>query len=84
MMCKNGKKTFIGKLAWVLIVIGSLNWGLVGLGGFLGTDLNVVKMILGSLPMVESLVYLLVGLAVILKLMHRRCAVCMPAGEPKM
>ena len=84
MMCNNGKKTFIGKLAWILIIIGGLNWGLVGLGMFLNTPLNVVNMILGSWPTIEALIYLLVGVAVVLKLMHRKCNVCMPAGEMKM
>ncbi len=47
----------------LLVVIGGLNWGLVGLGGFLGKDLNGVHMLLGAWPMVENSVYALVGLA---------------------
>ncbi len=47
----------------VLVIVGALNWGLVGLGGFAGTDLNLVNMVLGSVPAAENLVYLLVGLA---------------------
>ena len=35
-------------IAWILIIIGALNWGLVGLGGLLGGNWNVVSMILGS------------------------------------
>lgn len=53
-------------LCWVvnvLLFVGGLNWGLVGLGGFLGSDLNLVKALLGSWPQVEWLVYLLVGLS---------------------
>ena len=49
-------------LSFILVIIGGLNWGLVGLGGFLGGDWNVVHMILGSWPSVESFVYLLVGI----------------------
>ena len=79
-MCNNGKKTFIGKLAWILLLVGGLNWGLIGLGMFLNTDLNVVKMILGRWPMIEALVYLLVGVAVLMKMMHRKCATCIPSG----
>ncbi|MDO8498381.1 MAG: DUF378 domain-containing protein [bacterium] len=41
-----------------LVVIGALNWGLVGLIG-----LNLVSSILGAGSMLEKLVYLLVGLA---------------------
>ncbi len=47
----------------VLVIVGALNWGLVGLGGYMGSDLNLVSMLLGSVPVVENLVYLLVGLA---------------------
>ena len=50
-------------------MIGALNWGLVGLGDFLGSDLNVVHMLLGSMPTVESVVYVLVGLAAVMKLL---------------
>lgn len=53
-------------MCWVvslLVVIGGLNWGLVGLGALIGTNLNVVNMLLGSVPTVESIVYLLVGVA---------------------
>ena len=50
----------------LLVVIGGLNWGLIGLGGFLGKDLNVVHMLLGSWPSVEWIVYLLVGLCALM------------------
>lgn len=47
----------------ILVIIGAINWGLVGLGGFLGMNLNVVNLLLGSWPTVEYIVYLLVGVA---------------------
>ena len=69
-------------LAVVLIAIGGLNWGLVGLGGFMGSDWNVVHMILGSWPAVEWLVYVLVGLsAVYLIFTHKNdCKICGGGG----
>ena len=48
-----------------LLIIAGLNWGLVGLGYFLGTNLNVINLILGSLPAVENIVYIIVGLCAI-------------------
>lgn len=45
-------------LALLLIVIGGLNWGLVGLLGF-----NLVAFVLGQIPILERIVYVLVGLA---------------------
>jgi uncharacterized membrane protein YuzA (DUF378 family) len=59
-------------VAWVLVVIGALNWGLVGLGAFMGSDWNVVAMVLGAWPSVEWLVYVLVGLAGVYELANRR------------
>lgn len=55
-------------LVTLLVVVGGLNWGLVGLGWLIGNpNLNVVHMILGFLPMqVEAIVYLLVGVAAVM------------------
>ena len=52
-------------IGYILLIIGGLNWGLIGLGGFVGADWNVVHMILGSWPQLEWIVYVLVGLAAI-------------------
>lgn len=45
-------------IAIILVIIGGLNWGLYGL---LGMDL--VHMLLGSIPILAQIVYILVGLA---------------------
>ena len=47
----------------LLVFIGALNWGLVGLGGFLNINFNLVDLALGGWPVVENIVYLLVALA---------------------
>ncbi len=49
-----------------LVIIGALNWGLVGLGMVLTGDpaaWNLVNLIFGSVEWLEALIYLLVGLA---------------------
>ena len=56
------------KICGYLILIGAINWGLVGLGNLIGSDLNVVHMLLGSVPYAEDVVYVLVGLAGVKKL----------------
>jgi len=65
-------------IACVLLVVGGLNWGLVGLGGFLGQELNVVKLVLGQWPQVEWVVYLLVGVSAVLHLVlcSKGCEKC--------
>lgn len=48
-------------LAFALVIIGALNWGLVGIGGFMGSNWNLVNLLLGAWPAVEWVVYILVG-----------------------
>ena len=62
----------LGTLAWWLLVIGALNWGLVGL-----LNLNVVELILGSWPVIVRIVYILVGLSGVYYLVN------MPSGKRK-
>lgn len=53
-------------IAGVLVLVGALNWGLVGLGAFLNTNLNLVNLLLGAWPTVEWIVYLLVGISALI------------------
>ena len=63
----NKKCSGMSKLAKLLVIIGGLNWGLVGLAGFFdGGNWNVVNLLLGSVGWLESLVYLLVGLSALM------------------
>lgn len=69
------------KLCGVLVFIGGLNWGILGLGMLMGKMMtwNVVDMLLGKWPMVEAIVYVLVGIAAIMMLMGCKCAKCKAA-----
>jgi uncharacterized protein len=59
-----GNKGTVGMLACILVIVGAINWGLVGLGWLMGgADWNVVHMLLGSMMQVEAIVYVLVGLS---------------------
>ena len=61
----------------ILVVVGGINWGLVGLGMLMGgANWNVVSMIFGSMPTVEAIIYVLVGVAAVMKLFHKKCACC--------
>lgn len=61
----------VHKLAWLLVLIGALNWGLVGLFG-----LNLVELVFGSIAWLERLVYVLVGLSAVLALVGCPCKKC--------
>lgn len=67
-------------IAFVLVVVGGLNWGLVALGTYVGSNWNVVNLLLDSWPTVETLVYLLVGLSALsLVVGHKKdCRACNP------
>ena len=70
--CSPGKicgpgKCPMGKVFFILILIGGLNWGLIGLGGFLGKNFNVINLLLGGSSLIENIVYILIGLATLRK-----------------
>ena len=60
-------------VAFILVIAGGLNWGLVGAFNF-----NLVHAILGSISALETLVYILVGLsAIYLVVTHKKdCKAC--------
>jgi uncharacterized membrane protein YuzA (DUF378 family) len=66
-------------IAFILIVVGGLNWGLVGAFHF-----NLVHAILGSMMWLENLVYILVGLSAILEAVsHKKnCRTCGMSSAP--
>jgi len=54
------KLNILDWLAVILVIVGGLNWGLVGI-----FKLDLVKTILGSIPLLQNIVYILVGLAAV-------------------
>lgn len=51
---------YLSKLALWLVIIGGLNWGLVGAFNF-----NLVSAIFGDMSILSRIVYILVGLAAV-------------------
>ena len=75
-MCKGG--CTMSMIAKILIIVGAVNWGLIGIGMLLGQgdSFNVVRMILGSVPVLEAIVYVLVGIAGVMKIFGCKCSKC--------
>ncbi|HBC70790.1 TPA: DUF378 domain-containing protein [Candidatus Campbellbacteria bacterium] len=48
-------------ISFMLVIVGGINWGLVGIN----PSYNLVTMLLGNWPVVEQIVYILVGLSAI-------------------
>lgn len=70
----NTKKVHMA--AFLLAMVGGINWGLVGL-----LNINIVSLLFGSVPMLETLVYVLVGASAVFVLTtHKKtCTVCSTA-----
>ena len=66
------KNCSIGIIAVILVIIGALNWGLVGL-----FDVNLVTLIFGKIPILVKIIYILVGIAglitIFMTLKHHKC-----------
>ena len=58
------EKDGLGMIAKILVIIGGLNWGLVG-----AINLDLVKAIFGSVPVLQQVIYLLVGLSALYMLL---------------
>lgn len=48
----------VDKIALVLIIIGAINWGLVGIFNF-----NLVDSIFGTMSVISRIIYALVGIS---------------------
>lgn len=55
-----GRTTTVGAISLILLIIGGLNWGLVGLA-----DFDLVAAIFGQGSMLSRIVYIIVGIAAI-------------------
>lgn len=60
-------------IAFILLIVGGLNWGLIGLFKY-----NLVEAIFGTMPSLVMIIYILVGLsAVYLGFTHKAdCKIC--------
>jgi len=60
-------------IAFILLIIGGLNWLLIGIGGW-----DVVAMIFGGASVVARIIYVLVGLSALFELFtHKKtCRMC--------
>lgn len=48
----------IDKIALILVIIGAINWGLIGIFNF-----NLVDSIFGTMSIVSRIIYILVGIS---------------------
>lgn len=72
-MCKDkcGSKCVGSMVMWALLIIGGLNWGLVGIFNW-----DLVAAIFGDMSIVSRIVYILVAVAALGALMKCCCKKC--------
>lgn len=77
--CKEGKcagSCVVKMVAKILVIVGGINWGLVGIGMFFGLNLNLVNLVFGFSSMLEAIVYILVGVSAVVMLGCCKCKKC--------
>lgn len=62
MECKCGT---IKMVAMILVLIGAVNWGLIG-----AFDFDLVETLFGDMTLITRTVYILVGLSAVYKIMY--------------
>lgn len=71
--CVFNINNMLAQIARILVVIGGINWGLIGLSMLMGgSNWNLVNLIFGSVPVLEAIIYVLVGLSAIYMVWPRR------------
>lgn len=54
---------FLKLITVILLIIGALNWGIIGISNF-----NVIEHLFGHLVLVTRIIYILIGLAGLFKI----------------
>jgi uncharacterized membrane protein YuzA (DUF378 family) len=72
-----GGNCVVCKIVGLLVIIGALNWGLIGIWNY-----DLVVALLGNIPNAVRITYILVGLAGVLKLVScvKMCPCCKTGG----
>lgn len=74
-----GKKSPVDTIAWLLVIIGALNWGLVGIA-----NIDIVDVIFGTVPVLAKIIYILVGISALYVLITMKKYCSDKPAAPKM
>lgn len=58
-------KKILHDVAFVLVIIGGINWGLFGLFVTDGVGFDLVQALFGSVPTVAEIIYVLIGISAV-------------------
>ena len=62
-MCECGCISILGTIAYILLLIGGINWGLIG-----AFDFNLVAYLFGEGTMLARSIYTIVGIAALISI----------------
>ena len=57
---------YLKTIAYIIVLLGAFNWGIYGL-----FDFDIIKFLLGAIPMLARIVYVLVGLSALYIVLNR-------------
>lgn len=52
-------------LTFILTCLGAIQWGLIGIGGFIGKNINVVSFISRGHNTLEYVIYIIIGISAV-------------------
>ncbi len=52
----------MSRIGRILLIIGGLNWGLIGLGIFINKNLNFIDLLSAFYPNLPAIIYSVIGL----------------------
>ena len=61
---------------FILVIIGAINWGLIGL-----FNMNIVDMIFVHMPIISRIIYVLVGISGVGMLFYIKCFLTSCSGK---
>lgn len=61
----------MSNLARIILIVGGLNWGLIGLGLFIDKDLNFLKLLSQFYPNLPAIIYCVIGASAIWLMVKR-------------
>jgi uncharacterized membrane protein YuzA (DUF378 family) len=50
---------------FILTCLGAIQWGLIGIGGFMGKNINIVSMLSRGNGIIEYTIYLIIGISAV-------------------
>lgn len=68
---RKGKICFVHLATGILLVVGALNWGVIG-----AFDWNFIEAVFGKWPVLVQVFYVFFGMAAVIEIVPFKCSLC--------